>query len=299
MDLNKIKQLDLNLLKVFECLYLERNMSSAAKTLFISPSAVSHAVKRLRDALNDELFVRQGQTMQPTALCQQLAPKLIETLNSLRQVLLTAGEFELAKTTQTFNLAIHDALEPLVVPKIHQTLMSQAPLASMNSVKIDRSDMTRQLTTNQIDVAIDIALPIKLPIRHLVLSSDRFCVLMNKNHKLTENLTAEDYLKQKHLVVSSRAIGNVLEDFAFLQLGINRQIDMRCQNYLTAKPLLKCSNLLLTLPKIIANQLLDDELQLVGLPFELPPVVTHLYWHQNTEQDAAQIWFREKVQSCF
>ena len=299
MDLNKIKQLDLNLLKVFECLYLERNMSSAAKILFISPSAVSHAVKRLRSALNDELFVRQGQTMQPTVLCQQLAPKLIETLNSLRQVLLTAGEFDLTKTTQTFNLAIHDALEPLVVPELHQTLMSQAPLASMTSVKIDRSDMARQLTTNQIDAAIDIALPIKLPIRHLVLSSDRFAVLLSREHQLGKKLSEQDYLKQKHLVVSSRAIGNVLEDFAFLQLGINRQIDMRCQNYLTAKSLLKSSNLLLTLPKIIANQLLDDDLQLLELPIDLPPVVTHLYWHQNTEQDAAQTWFRDKVQSCF
>ena len=95
IEANKIQQLDFNLLKVFESLYLERNMTTVANILFISPSAVSHAIKRLRLVLNDQLFVRQGQQMQPTPLCQNIAPQLIETLGKLRQILQTCGDFEL------------------------------------------------------------------------------------------------------------------------------------------------------------------------------------------------------------
>ena len=79
IEAKKVQQLDFNLLKVFECLYQERNMSVAAKLLFISPSAVSHAIKRLRLVLNDELFTRQGQLMQPTPACQRMAPQLLDT----------------------------------------------------------------------------------------------------------------------------------------------------------------------------------------------------------------------------
>ena len=165
VEANKIQQLDFNLLKVFECLYQERNMSLAAKLLFISPSAVSHAIKRLRLALNDELFVRQGQLMQPTPACQRMAPQLLDALEKLRQILQACGDFDLSRTNQTFKLAIPDALESLILPKIQQVLMADAPHAKLNSTKLVREDMQRKLSTNQIDIAIDIALPHKTPIK--------------------------------------------------------------------------------------------------------------------------------------
>ncbi|WP_351125611.1 LysR family transcriptional regulator, partial [Shewanella sp. T24-MNA-CIBAN-0130] len=75
-------------------LYSEQNMTLASKSLFITPSAVSHAIKRLRLVLNDPLFVRQGLQMQPTAACQRMAPQLISALNRIRQILQQCGEFD-------------------------------------------------------------------------------------------------------------------------------------------------------------------------------------------------------------
>jgi len=69
-DKRTFHQIDLNLLKVFESLYLEQNMTKTAAALHITPSAVSHAVKRLRELLQDPLFVRQGSSMQPTPACR-------------------------------------------------------------------------------------------------------------------------------------------------------------------------------------------------------------------------------------
>jgi len=299
IDPNKIQQLDLNLLKVFESLYRERNMTTVAKTLFISPSAVSHAMKRLRQTLNDDLFIRQGSQMLPTPACERLAPKLIETLVQLRQVLQSYGEFNLAETQQTFKLAQPEAMEPIVLPKLQNSLLNEAPKAKLTSVRTPREDMARQLAAKQIDAAIDIALPIKLPIEHLILSSDEYCVLMDKQHPCAHQLSAKDYLTQKHIAVSSRPTGRVLEDYALLEQGENRQVDIRCQSYQTAKHMLKQSSHLLTLPSMIAKQIKDEELVMVEMPIELPKVITHLYWHQSSSNDEALTWFREKIKSAF
>jgi len=299
IEAKKIQQLDFNLLKVFECLYQERNMSVAAKVLFISPSAVSHAIKRLRNVLNDELFIRQGQLMQPTPACQRMAPQLLESIEKLRQVLQACGDFDLSKTGQTFKLAMPDAFEPLVLPKLQQLFMAEAPNAQLNSSKLVREDMIRQLVTHQVDVAIDVALPIKAPINHLTLSSDHFCVLLQRDNALVNNLTEESYLHAHHIVVSNRSSGTVIEDFSFLQQGINREVNIRCQSYQTAKAVVKTSDHLLTLPSLIAKQLLDDDLMIKPLPITLPPIETHLYWHQNTEQDEALVWLRASIQEIF
>ena len=295
----QLQQLDLNLLKVFEVLYQERNMTAASKALFISPSAVSHAMKRLKEALGDELFVRKGQQMEPTPACTTMAPEIIELLVKLRKVLQQCGEFELAKTQQTFVLAIHDALEPIVLPQLHRELAKQAPKARLKSVKLERDLLVRQLSNRQVDLVVDVARPIKAPIRHQALSSDHFVVLMDKQRHPEVTLTEADYLSAEHIAVSNRSDGHVVEDIAFLQLGVNRNIKTRCQNFHTAKALVKQSNNLLTLPNHIAQQLVDDTLQIVPLPMPLPSVATHMYWHQDTEQDPAMEWLRQALQSSF
>ena len=299
IEAKKIQQLDFNLLKVFECIYQERSMSLAAKILFISPSAVSHALKRLRIVLGDELFVRQGQLMVPTPACQRMAPQLLDTIEKLRQILQACGDFDLSKTSQTFKLATHEALEPIIIPKIQRLLQRQVPNAKLMSVKISRNDMARQLTTSQIDAAIDVALPLKKPVKHFNLSSDEFCVVMHKGHALANQLSTGNYLSSQHIAVSNRATGSVIEDIAFLQQGINREVQLRCQSYQTAKEVIKGSQYLLTLPSIVAQLLLDDELVIAPLPFQLPPIATHLYWHQNTDLDEAQLWLRDAIKQVF
>ncbi len=295
----QLQQLDLNLLKVFEVLYQERNMTAASKVLFISPSAVSHAVKRLRTALDDELFVRKGQQLEPTTACRQIAPTVIDLLTQLRKTLQQCGKFELAQTQQTFVLAIHDALEPLVLPALHERLSSHAPLAGLKSVKLDRQLLTRQLNNRQVDVVIDVARAIQSPIKHRQLTSDKFAVLMSRHNPLVNRLTQNDYLSADHIAVSNRSDGHVVEDISLLQLGMNRQVKIRCQNYHSAKTIVKTTSCLLTLPSLIANELLDEELIAHPLPVSMPVLSTHLYWHQDTEQDESLNWLRHAIAQTF
>ncbi|NMP30339.1 LysR family transcriptional regulator [Thalassotalea sp. M1531] len=294
LESKAIQQLDFNLLKVFESLYVERNMSATARALFLTPSAVSHAIKRLRDALNDPLFVRQGQTMQPTPACQQIAPQLLETIARLRQILQQCGQFDAATTEQTFKIAIHEALEPLIIPKLVHQIAPLVPNAKLISGTLIRDQLSRQLASGEIDLAIDVVRAMTKPITHTKLSSDEFCVLGASN-LFKDKLTQAEYLSAEHLTVSSRAKGKVVEDFSLLQQGINRNIRLRCQSYQTAISIIQHMPLLLTLPKLIARRYLVPGVSLYTLPFAIPCSETHLYWHEHTEQDEAMSWLRQQI----
>jgi len=83
-----------------------------------------------------------------------------------------------------------------------------------------------------------------------------------------------------------------MEDTFFQKLGLERKTSVRCQNYFAAAKVLKSSNQLLTVTKHMAEQLADEDLCIVEVPFSLPSFGTSVYWHKNAEQDSALAWLR-------
>lgn len=288
-----LKHLDLNLLKIFETMYLEQNMSRTAESLYITPSAVSHAMRRLRETLQDPLFERQGNKMVPTSACLRIAPKIMENLSALRKSLQQFSDFDPQQSEQQFTLAIHDALEPLYVPALFQKLSEVSPLLGVSCIKLERQQLQRQLSSGQADLAIDVALPMQSPVNHCMLASDRFVILRRKS--MQQKLSRDLYVNSRHLTVSNRPTGRVIEDINLQQQSINRKIATRCQSYHTAKVILKQHDFLLTAPELIATSLLDDELVIDTIPFDVPNIQIHLYWHENTENDAAINWLKDLI----
>ncbi|RBP49117.1 LysR family transcriptional regulator [Arenicella xantha] len=295
VDLKRIQQLDLNLLKVFQSLYVEQNMTKAAESLHITPSAVSHAIRRLRDVLNDPLFVRAQQKMVPTPACQRMAPLIIDTLTRLQQILQQWGDFDPQQSEQTFRIGMHDALEASVLPILSSVLAKRAPNTSIASVKVERNNLTRELASGHLDLALDVAIPAKPPVHHRTLWSSPFCVMMRVDHPLAGKLNKRNYLAATHISVSNRPLGMTMEDTYFQQRGLVRHMTIRCQNYVAAATILKTSDQLLTVSLAMSEQLLNDQLCVVDSPYAIPELSTNLYWHANTEQDAALSWLRTLI----
>lgn len=294
---HKADQLDLNLLRVFEAVYREQHLSRAAHSLFLTPSAVSHAIARLRQHLDDPLFVRDGRRMSPTPACLRLAPALLDNLAQLRQLLQQWGQFEPKETRQAFRLGVPDAIEPVVLPAVTRLLAEEAPYASLACVGGDRRELGRELAAGHIDTAIDVALPISEPVRHDPLLQDEYCIVMRAGHALGPRPTLRKYLQARHIAVSSRASGPVMEDIALLNLGLQRHIGLRCQSYHSAFRVIEQSDLVLTLPSLLAQQVgASPGLQSCPVPFQLAPVHLHIYWHANAEFDPANLWLRRSLQ---
>lgn len=291
-DPKRIQQLDLNLLKVFQTLYVEQNMTRTANALNLTPSAVSHAMKRLREALGDPLFKRSQNKMLPTTACQRMAPLIIDNLTRLQQILQHWGEFEPLNSEHVFRIGMHDALEPVILPRLSEILARRAPNVGLASIKTDRNNLPRELSAGHIDLALDVSMPVKPPVRQHKLWSSNFGVLMRAGHPLNKSLTKTSYMNSQHISVSNRPLGMTMEDTFFKQQGLERQTSVRCQNYFAAGKVLKSSNQLLTVTKLMAEQLVDQDLCIVDVPFSMPNFSTSVYWHEHTEQDAALAWLR-------
>lgn len=293
----EIQQLDLNLLKIFESLYQEQNMTRTAEQMHITPSAVSHAIKRLRECLQDPLFVRSKNQMLPTPACQRMAPLIIDNLSRLRQMLQQWGDFDPGTSQHHFKIGIHDALEPAILPKIIRQMAEVAPNTTLASIKVERNQLGRMLSAGQVDMVFDVAMPMKPPIFHQRMLDDSFSILVDKRLLEDKQLTQRDYFTYQHISVSHRPTGAAVEDLILQGQGLSRNVAIRCQNYYAARDMLLDVPMLLTLPTALAHRLCDDRLLVVALPFKMPNIETHLYWHQNTQHDHALQWFRDLLAS--
>lgn len=288
--------LDLNLLKVFEAVFRERHLTRAADALALTPSAVSHALRRLRTYLDDPLFRREGHTMVPTPACERLAPELFEHLEQLRRLLQRWVQFEPAQARQTFRIGMPEGVEVTLLPALQRAFFAAAPQASLACVGFDRAQLPRLLASGQVDVVVDIARPVREPLRHRLLLDDDFCIVARRGHPLGGAPTLRQYLAARHVAVSGRAVGTVVEDDALLRLGLQREVALRCQNYASAFAVVAASDLLLTVPMQLSRVLgAARTLQRWRSPFKLGRLPLHLYWHQHHDNDAAARWLGELI----
>jgi DNA-binding transcriptional LysR family regulator len=295
-NLNKLDRLDLNLFRVFDTVYRERNLTRAAEILCLSQSAVSHAVGRLRVSLGDPLFVRAGQGVIATPLADRLWPDIKDALALFRQAVQRQQSFEPSRDLRQITLAMNDKLEPSILPIIARQLHATAPNLQLASIRLDRTNLRADLVAGRIDFAIDVAQPTSPDICHSLLRQDEFAVVCREHRQLS----ADDYLAARHVTVSSRRTGLSLEEIGLARLGIERDVVVRCQYYEAACRLVADSDLLLTMPLHQATTI-NAPLGNAVLPMPLPlsGIELHLYWHQQREMDPANQWLRTELIGLF
>lgn len=295
MNDKNIARIDLNLFVVFEAIYREGSISRAANRLNLTQPAVSHALARLRDRLDDPLFVRRGRQMVPTPRARSLADPVREALGGLQSCLSGEQAFDPSSARCTFILGLRDGLEACVLPPLIRYIELHAPGVEVQSVTVARRDLARELAVGRLDMAMDVQLPTAAEVQQQALLDVPLVVLMRKEHPLARGtLTRKRYLDARHVLVSSRRRGPGLEDFGLAQLGLKRELGLRCQHYQAAFEVVAGTDLLLTLPRMLAQRLATtDRFVSRKLPVALPPMGLYLYWHRDQESDAAHMWLRE------
>jgi DNA-binding transcriptional LysR family regulator len=286
-----LSRLDLNLLLTFDVVHRERNLTRAAGRLFVSQSAVSHALARLREQLGDPLFVRRGRGVAPTPAAERLAPAVREAMGLLRGAL-EAREFVPARDVGRVVVAMHDEYEPDVVPRFAALVRAAAPSAAVEVVRLDRPAMERDLAAGRLDLVADIAHATGPELRHRALTTEPFGVVSRRRCKLD----AGAYLAARHVTVSSRRRGPSLEDLLLSRLGHQRSIALRCQRYEAACAVVAGSDFLLTAPRTRTLPLVTRfGLALLPMPLELPAIEMHVYWHRQADADARNRWLRAQL----
>lgn len=291
-------RMDLNLFRVFATIYREGNLARAAEQLSLSPSAVSHALARLRQHLDDPLFERSAQGMVPTSLAHRLWPDINQALGGLERSVVRHHSFQPSRDLHTLTLALNTDLETMLLPLWLMALQREAPQVVVNSVRSERSTLKKDLATGELDFAVDVAHPVDPSIQHFSLFDDQLVVLGPQQ----EALTVDHYLSASHIAVSSRRTGRSLEDLELARLGLERQVAIRCQQYPAAMRLAQQLGYQLTLPRRLAEYLLSrhkgENLYVHPMPLALSPFQLHVYWHSSREHDPASQWLRELLRTA-
>lgn len=291
-----LNRLDLNLLHVFDTIFREGSLTRAARALHLTQPAVSHSLARLREHFNDPLFTRQGNQMVPTPLARRFAESMRPGLTQIQTAVNQFHAFDPAVQRKTYSLALRDILESTFLPRLMNRLASY-PDIEIASQRIARRDMETQLAAGKLDFAVDVLLPVSDQTAHELLRKDRLVVIARRGNPLVESgLTMADYLAARHVLVSSRAEGPGIEDFALSRLGAQRSIRLRCQHYYAACRVVESTDLLLTMPETYARLIAERaDIVLLPAPAELPGIDVHLYWHKPYEKEPALIWFRKQL----
>jgi len=296
------ESLDLNLLRVLHAVYAERSVTAAAQILHLSQPAVSHALRRLREATGDPLFVRQGAQLVPTAYTRSVIAPTQAALRSLQRSLDRFAAFVEATVERRFVIGIHDALEMYAVPEVVVHVTRASPGIDVAAVPINPASLESDLAAGILDVAVDFVRPLSSDLRTRVIASDQLVVLCRKRHPAVKSgaLTLKSYLSAEHVVVSAHRDGITIEDAELARRDLARKVRARTQRYISALDIVARGDLMLTMPRSYArvvNALAAN--MVLELPFSVPRLEHHLYWHRYAEDDPGNQWMRERITQIF
>jgi DNA-binding transcriptional LysR family regulator len=290
-----LRNIDLNLLLVFDAVLSERSVVRAAESLAMSQPAVSHALNRLRHTLKDGLFVRTPAGMVPTPRAEQLALPIRKALNDLR-LAVEGDDFDPATAERRFVIAANNyaavvAASPIVAatraqaPKLRLSLM---PSGTLNVAdKLDRGEIDLAITARQLDGE---------RFASQVLIDDRYVAALRSGHPaIRTKLTTTSLAQMQHLAISSTA-----EDLSFVDKALKKTRSIALDvPYLSAGTVLVQSNLVAILGWKLAQEFRRAyPIEVRELPFDAPRLRSVMTWHRRFDDVPAHKWLRKTIRAA-
>ncbi|WP_299973984.1 LysR family transcriptional regulator [uncultured Pseudoteredinibacter sp.] len=286
----RLSQVDLNLFVVFDAIYTEKNLTRAAEVLCITQPAVSNALNRLRKTFDDQLFVRTPDGMMPTPVAENIVGRVREALQLLNMSVQEGDKFSPETSEKVIACSMNDLGETLILPPIMSHLQRLAPKMTLTSYYVPREDMAKELAAGSLDFAIDVPLVVDNNLCHAPLSGEDYVCVVRPDHPAVRNeLSLKQYLELGHINVSSRRKGQSIVDHALNGMGMSRNIKVRVQHYMVGAKIVANTDLVWTLPIRLARQL---DFKILPLPFDVPALNWHLFWHKSADDDHANKWLR-------
>ncbi|MBO1081411.1 LysR substrate-binding domain-containing protein [Roseomonas haemaphysalidis] len=286
---------DLNLLRLFVALMQERHVTRAGERLFLSQPAASGGLKRLREQFHDELLVREGQELRPTARAEALYGTLEPLLSALSDGISAALPFDPMTDRRHFVLGCSDALSFALLPPLLALFRRAAPHSALALRVGDHHSLPPMLAAGEISAAVGYLgddLPANARMR--VVGHSGWVVL--RDPATPSVATMDAYCARPHALISSRGHleGNV--DALLRTEGRERRVVLGLGSFTLLAAALPGTDLVATVPDFIGRRLA----QRAGLVMELPPVTpastsNALVWNGSRDQDPAERWFRDTV----
>ncbi|PZL95853.1 LysR family transcriptional regulator [Pantoea graminicola] len=285
---------DLNLLPVLLVMMEERNVTRAAERLGITQPALSNALNRLRDTLNDPLFIRERYGMRPTPKAEQLAQVVSVALSSIDNVILGQQNFDPLQATRLFTLAPNSYVEFIMMPAIVARLRVCAPGIRLRLTPFGNDVTETGVISGNTDMVLGriVDPPDNLVVQHLM-NEGLACVVRADHPLVGDTLSADLYEQLRHVNVlpPGRMRAGLYQ--ALEQRGLRRQVAVSVTHFLAVPEMIAITDYCATLPRLICQHLSrDTRLRIVPAPVDLGTFPVEMGWHARYRDDPAHRWFR-------
>ena len=295
----RYQNLDLNLLVALDLLLQKRSVSEAAADMRITQSAMSNALARLRDYFGDELLVKVGRRLEPTARALALAAPVREVLTRVDWTIAAEREFAPGQSDRAFNLLVSDYTLATLGPEILKLSAAAAPRVRFNFLQ-QVATRERLLDQGDVDLLIipsDFCLP-RHPSEPLL--EEAFCAICwSEGPHAQRKLTPKRFAEAGHVVMMTPGGAPSLESIFFERLGVSRRIEVTTHSFTTVPALVAGSDRLATLHRRLAAQAERTfAVRCLDLPFPMPAMRQSLQWHAHRTNDKALTWLRTLIRQA-
>lgn len=292
-----LRSFDLNLLVAFDALMQEGTVTRAAARLKIGQPAMSHSLATLRVLMQDELFVRVGQAMQPTAKALAIAPRVRHALEQMQDAIRAEDGFDPATHQRTFRIGFSSEMELLLMPDLAALARRTAPGIRLLGRSADKKEVHDLLDSGTIDVAVGCFEPRAQRHRHQHLfEPELMCCFNAALLPLATPVSLEDYHAADHALTS---LGQSLQgclDEALTRAGLSLNVVMAGAEFLTILAATAEAPLVATLPARMLRRFgarFGLTVSPLPLTFDLPAV--SMVWSARSDRDAAAAWLRQGI----
>jgi DNA-binding transcriptional LysR family regulator len=297
MRLEKLRQIDLNLLITFAAIAEEKSITAAASRLLLSQPAVSRALQRARAMLQDDLLVRSPHGFELTLRGRKILQELEGLLPKMEDLVVPAL-FDPTREKSTFRISGTDAVCMVIVPRLCQQYANVRYQIQFEFLPW-QSDILDLLEHGQVDLVLRIddgLLPAHFQSEKLY-REDFICVVARDSH-FGDRLSLKQYLAASHLAVSPLAGLQTIPDKRLAAVGAKRRSCIRVPYFGVAPQCLAGTELVLTLPSGLTSVVKGDrKLRLVKAPQELHGFHFLMAWHPRLNSDPRHVWLREAMRS--
>lgn len=289
-----LRRIDLNLLPVLDALLAERNVTRAGERLFLSQSAMSGALAKLRVLFNDPLLIREGRVFSLTPRAEELARELRTLLPSLERLTTPSAVFDPVTAEHTFTIQMSDYSTMVLMPEIVRRVRATAPRVSFEV--LPQTEARRAAIVEQLyDLVLTPAeyAATGHPMEPLLV--DRWvCVVSADSQKYANGITLDEYLAARHVAVRC-GDGSlpVIEEWHLQKNGLSRSTMLRVPYLFPPGGMIEGSDLIsVTHERLARIWAKVANVRILPPPYEIPDHILHMQWHSREKDNAALAWLR-------
>jgi DNA-binding transcriptional LysR family regulator len=295
----ELAQIDLNLLVAFEALFEERSVTVAAQRIYLGQPAMSAALGRLRTLFNDELFIRMGREMRPTAKAQSIAPGIFVALHQVRQTLKSNKSFIPESDSRRFAIGSPDYMSFVLLPKLINHCQASSPHLNFRMIEFEKDLVADLLEKGTVDLAIGVFPHPPRQSLCLPLFQEYFVGIARRNHPaLTQQpMTLEVFANLSHALHTIRRDEIGVIDQVLAQHNLQRRVALTVPHLLVLPAIIASTDLITVIPARMAQYFSRiDEIEVFELPLALSAWTVSMLWSQLSDNDEASQWLRQTIQ---